>query len=162
MDNRVGLLRRLLAMAYDGLLMFALLMVASALLIPFQHGQAVAPGNHLYQLYLLYVMYLFLAWFWVHGGQTLGMKAWRIRLVSDDDKPIGWTRATLRFFLSLLSWGLLGFGFLWSLVDREKRCLHDILSHTRLIKIPPPSDSTKPSQREQSTEEENTQRQHGA
>ncbi|WP_083250684.1 RDD family protein [Acidihalobacter aeolianus] len=156
MDNRVGLPRRLLAMAYDGLLMFALLMIASALLIPFQHGQAVAPGNHLFQLYLLYVLYLFLAWFWVHGGQTLGMKAWRIRLVSDDGKPIGWTRATLRFFLSILSWLLLGTGFLWSLVDREKRCLHDILSHTRLIKIPSPSDLLKSSQSEQATEQENT------
>ncbi|WP_233279498.1 RDD family protein [Acidihalobacter yilgarnensis] len=152
MDIRVGLPRRLLSIAYDGLLMFALLIVANALLIPFLHGKSITPGNHLYQLYLLYVIYLFFAWFWIHGGQTLGMKAWGIHLVSDDGKPIGWWRATVRFFSAIISWALLGGGFLWSLVDREKRSLHDILSHTRLIRVA--ATSSKPSQREQADEKE--------
>ncbi|WP_038092152.1 RDD family protein [Acidihalobacter prosperus] len=160
MDIRVGLPRRLLSIVYDSLLMFALLIVANALLIPFQHGKPIAPGNHLYQLYLLYVIYLFFAWFWIHGGQTLGMKAWGIRLVSTDGKPIGWKRATVRFAAASFSWILLGSGFLWSLFDPDKRALHDILSHTRLVRVR--FASAKTSERKQTDEKEKPERQHGA
>lgn len=135
----VGFLRRMLSIAYDSILSFSLLIVAVILLLPFSHGKPIAPGNHLVQLYLFYILYLFFAWFWIHGGQTLGMKAWRIRVICIDGKPLGWRRATLRFFFAILSWALLGGGFIWSLFDKDKRTLHDILSHTCLIRTAPPS-----------------------
>lgn len=133
--NRIGFLRRLAAMIYDSLLLFALLIAANAILIPFLGFQPIKPGNHLYQIYLLYVIYLFFVWFWIHGGQTLGMKAWDIKLVSDNGKKVGWTQATVRFFGSILSWGILGGGFLWTLIDKDNRSLHDIISHTHLLRV---------------------------
>lgn len=150
-DKPVGMTWRILSIIYDSVLSFALLIVATILVLPISGGKPVAPGNHLLQLYLFYVIYLFFTWFWIHGGQTLGMKAWRIRLVCDDGKPLNWTRASLRFFAALLSWALLGGGFLWALFDKNKRCLHDILTHTHLVYIRPAS--TNPTESKQTQEE---------
>ena len=76
-----------------------------------------------------------LAVFWLHGGQTLAMKTWRIRLVSVDGMPIRPAQALLRY---LLCWPgilliLLGVGILWAVLDRDGQFLHDRLSGTRLI-----------------------------
>ena len=135
----VGLLRRLAAIAYDACLLFAVLFVATALVLPFTGGQAVAPGNRLFFLYLLAVSYLYFAWFWTHGGQTLGMRAWHIRVRASDGGAVTWKRAALRFLVSLLSWGALGAGFLWAAFDARRRAWHDRLSHTTLESAAPPA-----------------------
>lgn len=132
-----GLIRRLVAIAYDILLLLAVLFAATALLMPFTHGHAISSSNLIYPLYLLAWSYLFFAWQWTHGGQTLGMRAWKLRLVSDDTPGgrISWQLATRRFLLALLSWTMLGAGFLWVLLDREKLAFHDHFSGSRLYHI---------------------------
>ena len=128
----VRLPRRLAAIAYDACLLFGVLFVATALVLPFAPGPAIAPGNRLYLLYLLGVSYLYFGWFWTHGGQTLGMRAWGIRMRATDTEGVSWGHATRRFLASLLSWGALGAGFLWSALDAERRAWHDRLSATTL------------------------------
>jgi uncharacterized RDD family membrane protein YckC len=71
---------------------------------------------------------------WTRGGQTIGMRAWRLRIVGEDGAPIGWLRALLRFVLAGISLVLLGAGFWWQLFDREKRTAHDAIAHTRMIR----------------------------
>jgi uncharacterized RDD family membrane protein YckC len=137
-----GLVRRLAAILYDGLLLIALLVVASALVtvpVGLIFGQAAAEGlgaNPLFILWLQLVPLLFFAWFWHRGGQTIGMRAWRLRLVSQEGAPVTLGRAALRFFAALLSWIPLGLGFLWALVDPERLTWHDRLSGTRLVLLP--------------------------
>ena len=128
----VGLLRRLAAVAYDAFLLFALLFVATALLLPFSGGQAIPSSNGLYPLYLLAVSYLYFTWCWTHGGQTIGMRAWHIRVRAARGEPVAWKEATIRYLAALLSWAACGAGFLWSAVDRERRTWHDRLSRTML------------------------------
>ena len=129
-----GLLRRLAAMTYDGLLVGAVLFVASIPLVYLPDTLAARP---LVQLYLLGVIFLFFAVPWVRGGQTLGMRAWRVKVVACADLgPIGWGGATRRFVASLLSWACLGLGFAWVLVDPDRLAWHDRLSGTRLIVVP--------------------------
>lgn len=118
-------------MAYDGALLISVLFLATALLMPFTGG-AIATGNQLFRIYLLIWSYLYFCWPWVKGGQTLGMRAWRIRVSHVDGGRLGWEHATLRFFLAIISWLLAGTGYLWSLFDEQKRTLHDRLSRTRL------------------------------
>lgn len=128
--------RRLLAILYDGLLLAAVLMVATAVLLPLTGGEAIPKrGNTLYQLYLLAVGTGFFALFWRHGGQTLGMRAWRLRLQGAHG-PVSWREAWLRAGAALLSWLPLGLGFAWSLIDRERLAWHDRLSGTRLVVTP--------------------------
>jgi uncharacterized RDD family membrane protein YckC len=132
-----GLLRRLGAMAYDALLLLALLMMLSYPYVWLTGG--VKPGlfvKTLYQLYLLAICFLFYGGFWVRGGQTLGMRSWRIKLVRQDGGPITWMIAVKRFAYALLSLICLGLGFLWVLYDRDKLAWHDRWSETRLVRLP--------------------------
>lgn len=130
-------------MAYDGALLMSVLFLATALLMPFTGG-AIERGNHLFRIYLLIWSYLYFCWPWVKGGQTLGMRAWRIRARQTDGVRLGWKAATLRFFLAIISWLLAGTGYLWSLFDAQKRTLHDRLSRTRLEAMTPVKDSRQP------------------
>ena len=132
-----GLARRLGAIFYDALLLLALLMLGSFLYVPVAGRVLPAPlGRTLYQIFLFAIGFLYFAWFWTHGGQTLGLRTWKLRLVARDGGSITWPQATQRFALALVSWLCLGLGFLWVLVDHEKLAWHDRLSSTRLIRLP--------------------------
>ncbi|MDD1627213.1 MAG: RDD family protein [Methylococcaceae bacterium] len=77
--------------------------------------------------------FFFYGWFWTHGGQTLGLRAWKIKILTLDQKPINWTQALLRFTTSIISWAFFGLGFLWILFDKNQRSWHDHLSKTALF-----------------------------
>lgn len=137
----VVLWRRLAAACYDSFIVLALWFIGTALVMPLSHG-AITPEHPLaellYQLYLLAIGYAFFAGFWLRDGQTLGMLAWRVRLVSSRDGGRVSLRQTLiRYLAAILSWACLGLGFWWSLFDRENRTWHDRLSGTELLKTAP-------------------------
>src|SRR5690554_4263260 len=81
-----GLMRRLAAIGYDCLLLLGLEMIAAAVWLPAFGDQPAAehPLYRLYQAYLLLVAFAFFIGFWLKGGQTLGMRAWHIRLIASD------------------------------------------------------------------------------
>jgi uncharacterized RDD family membrane protein YckC len=126
-----GLVRRLLACFYDGLVLAAVLMAAGAAWVAL-HGAAAPPGDWLFRLYLLAIGAVFFAGFW-RRGETLGMRAWKLRIIAADGRPPGWGRALLRYSTAFLSWAVFGLGFLWVLVDRDRLAWHDRLSGTRLV-----------------------------
>jgi len=129
-----GFLRRLAAQIYDLLLLIAILFLATALILPFTAGEAVSDQQTLiYRIYILVISFFFYGWFWTHGGQTLGLRAWKIKVLTCDQKPINWTQALLRFTTAIPSWGFFGIGFLWILVDKNRRGWHDHLSKTALF-----------------------------
>lgn len=135
-----GLFRRLAAIGYDCLLLAAILTTgAAAVVLPLGitlglRGEEIA-SSPLFQLYLLGLILGFFCWFWVRGGQTLGMRAWRIRLVRSDGTPVRLGDALLRLAAAALSWAALGLGFLWIWLDRDGLAWHDRLSGTRLVML---------------------------
>ena len=133
-----GLFRRLAALVYDAILLLAVLFVATALVLPLSGGEAIT-HNPLFSTWLLLVSFFFYAWSWVHGGQTLGLRTWHMRLERLDGGPIGWWQALLRFLSAIPSWALFGLGYLWILVDRDKLAWHDRISETRIVRIDPPA-----------------------
>lgn len=135
-----ALWRRLAAIFYDSLLLAAILVLAAALVvIPLGLGLGIEAEALRHQwgfrLYLCAVPMIFFCGFWMHGGQTLGMRAWKIQVVRTDGNPLTLPVALLRLATALLSWIVLGGGFLWSLVDRDGLAWHDRLSGTRLIMV---------------------------
>ncbi len=135
-----GLTRRMAAILYDGLLLFALLMLA-ALIIVLLLRDAVHTNNVFFQLYLLVVAWAYFALCW-RGGQSLGMKAWRIHIVGQSS-TISWTETAIRFLVSLLSWAALGLGFIWSWFHPQRAAWHDLASRTRLIVVPPAKSTSR-------------------
>lgn len=129
------MLRRLLAITYDLILLCAVLFFATAILTIKLSPETLQESNFLYPLYLLLWCYLYFAWHWVHGGQTLGMKVWKITVINRDRSPLDWKIASKRFLLAFLSNSLLGFGLLWTLFDSEKLTFYDRFSNTLLVKV---------------------------
>ena len=129
----IGLWRLFGCVVYDGLVLLALWMAGTALLLPFTGGEAVRPDQPLYPAYLIAIAIAYLGWFWTHGGQTLGMRAWRCRLVSLSSPAVDWTQALTRFLGAGVSWLALGAGFAWLLVDPDRRTWHDRLSGTAIV-----------------------------
>jgi uncharacterized RDD family membrane protein YckC len=126
-----------MAIVYDSLALTAILMVAA--LPPVLLVGGAMPNTLLriaFQLYLLGVIFLFFGWFWVHGGQTIGMRAWRLKTVTTDGNTLDWRGAGLRFMWAWFSFLMLGLGYLWALVDPEGRTWHDRLSHSQVVLIP--------------------------
>lgn len=124
--------RRSGAMVYDGLLVFALMFLATLPFIAVRRGEPVAAGDPVYQLTMFLVAYLFFAGFWSRAGRTLGMQSWRLRLETMGGNKPGLSLASLRFFAAMLSWLPAGLGFWWQLWDKDALCWHDRLSGTRL------------------------------
>ena len=139
-----SLFKQLLAMLYDSLLIFAVLFLAVAIALPFNRGEAIE-SSPLFNLYLLFTVFTYYAWFWQKSGQTLGMRVWKIRIIDDTGAKPGWGRSYLRLCFALLSWSCLGLGYLWRLL--QPYTWHDRLSHTRVIDV---STLQQPASRESS------------
>ncbi len=139
-------------MVYDVFLVLPLIMASVALSMGVRAwmlggaegdlGQAEL-NPQLVQLIVLVVTTGFFSWFWVRGGQTLGMQAWRVKLVSLDDRPVTARMAIVRCLAASLSAACLGAGYLWCLVDTNRRYWHDYLSGTELILLPKPDKKKK-------------------
>jgi uncharacterized RDD family membrane protein YckC len=160
---RAGLARRFAALAYELLLVVAILFVAGFLFLPL-----VTPGHAadaaalavpaLPQRVLLFCLLFatlaaYFIWSWSLGRRTLPMKTWRLSLVLRDGQPLSPRTALRRYLgtwigpalalgafatLARYGWGahaawLLAFNFLWAFVDPERQFLHDRLAGTRIV-----------------------------
>ncbi len=150
--------RRLASLLYEALLLLALILIASFLVIGFVVSLQPGWSQALFRLYLLPVIAWYFIWFWTHGGQSLPMKTWRIRVVDASGRALSLKRALLRFFYCLLVYGPVGAGIAllfvaghvsplitiwlfvpaiaawwWARFDADRQSLHDRLAGTRLI-----------------------------
>jgi uncharacterized RDD family membrane protein YckC len=129
--------RRLAALCYDLLLLAALAASFTLLVLAVRLGRPVPPGTWWFPLCLLAIVAAFFSGFWAHGGQTLGMRAWRIRVVRDDGGALTWARAGARFASGLVAAAPAGLGLWWSLLDERKRGWHDRWTRTRVVRATP-------------------------
>lgn len=130
-------------MLYDGLLLFAVLMLATVPFIAISGGEAVEPaGNVLYRISLAVVIYFFFVAYWSTRGRTLGMQSWGMQLLTTDDRQPTVMQASIRFFAAILSWAPAGLGFLWQLWDKDGLTWHDRISGTRTVYVPKRKKST--------------------
>ena len=131
--------RHLIAIVYDLFLIIPLLMLTTAILVaihgPTESTDALAVPA--WQVWILSLLALigFFGVFWRMKGQTLGMQAWRVKLISSDGSAISWLQVTIRIITALPSLGLLGTGLLWRYFDQYKRSWHDRASGTELVLV---------------------------
>ena len=128
---------RLLAMTYDSLPLVPVAMLVSAATLVLNGGKPVtnpvAYGAMLLVLWLVAGAYFVLSW--RRGGQTMGMRPWRLYVVDAAGARASTAAAWTRYAVATLSLACAGLGFAWSLVDRERRTWHDLASRTRLVRV---------------------------
>jgi len=126
-------------MIYDSLPVLALWLLASALILLVRGGVPILPWSLAFWLQLL-TLWLVTGGYavsaWRRGGQTLGMRPWRLRVRALDGGVPAVSHLWLRYALAQLSLACFGLGFLWSLIDGERRCWHDAASRTCLLREP--------------------------
>lgn len=127
---------RLLALLYDTVVSIAILFTISALALALKPDhQPVQPGSP--ASYLVFAAIwagigLYATASWRRGGQTIGMKPWRLKVVAADGGRPDWRALLIRYAVASLS---LGSALLWSLIDRERRGLHDLASGTAFVRL---------------------------
>ena len=131
-----SLFRRLAAMFYDLWLHAGILLLGATADTFIRAGLDIEAGHFVLPLQLFFVLapLAFYLWFWTHGGQSLGMRAWKLRVVTDEGRPLAYKDALVRYMAACLSLAALGLGFAWQLWDRDGLTWHDRLSGTRLIR----------------------------
>ncbi|MEM7562774.1 MAG: RDD family protein, partial [Pseudomonadota bacterium] len=127
-----SLIKQLAAMLYDSLLIFSVLFLATAIALIFTQGEAIV-SSPAFNLYLTIVVFSFYAWFWSRSGQTLGMRVWKIKIVSEFGGNPSWPVSYLRLVFALISMACIGLGYWWRLF--KPYTWHDHLSQTMIIDI---------------------------
>ena len=151
-----GVRRRFAAMLYEGVVLFGVLMVSGLLFSTLTDQRHALQGRLELQGFLFAVLGLYFAWFWVHGGQTVAMKTWHVRVVRLDGRPLGWRGALARYALSWMWFlpalgvagalnlhssgeyalallaGMAAYAILTRLLP-DRQFLHDRLCETRLV-----------------------------
>lgn len=135
MQETPSIARRLACLFYELLILVALWVAAGFLLVGLTQAFDPVWVRPLFQIYLLALTGVYFTWFWTHGGQTLPMKTWRLRLVSPEGGSLGYGLAWSRYVLAVAGVLLFGVGLVWALFDRERQFLHDRLLGTRLVAV---------------------------
>lgn len=140
-----GLRRRFACMFYEALLMLGVLSVSFMLphLALGMIYQTLLPGP-LLVLHVFAVMGFYFIWYWLHGGQTLAMQTWGLKIVRRDGTQPATGQLFLRYFLSWPSLLFYGAGLIWAIFDRNQQFLHDRLAGTRIIFARPTTTSSLP------------------
>lgn len=132
-------------MLYESLLLLGVLS-ASFILPHLALGMAysiVLPGPVLF-IHVFLVLGIYFIWYWRHGGQTLAMQTWKLKLVDRDGAAPSANQLYLRYFLAWPSVLFYGVGLIWALFDRDRQFLHDRLAGTLIIFAPPTTASKPP------------------
>lgn len=155
-----GMGRRLACFLYEGVLLFGVVMIAGYLYSSLTQQRHALVGTLGLQAFLFVVIGLYFTWFWSHGGQTVAMKTWHVRVLTRDGRPLSQPRALARYVASWLWFlpGLAVVGFsgakggapiaaalllnvaLYALLARlhpSRQSLHDLLCGTQLVLAPP-------------------------
>jgi uncharacterized RDD family membrane protein YckC len=131
--------RRLAAMIYDGLILIALYIILGGLLVTAisSGGDEMLRLSPATAMSLFFsISFLYYSHSWRKGGQTVGMKSWRLTLINDDGRPIQLSQCMLRSGIGFFSILAAGLGFWWMLFDKQQRTWHDIASVTRVVYAP--------------------------
>jgi uncharacterized RDD family membrane protein YckC len=124
---------RLGSLVYDAIAVIAIVFFACFIPVLFS-GDAIAPGNLLFLIYILVIIFFYFALCW-KKGKTLGMQVWKLEIRKFDGTSLTITDSLIRFFAAAISAGTAGVGYAPALWRADKLTWHDILSKTYIRKI---------------------------
>lgn len=97
-----GISRRMASFIYEGVLLFGVVFTGGYLYSTLTQQKHALQGQLGLQAFLFVLLGVYFGWFWSHGGQTVAMKAWHVRVVDLRGQPLSQARALARYLLSWL------------------------------------------------------------
>lgn len=153
--------RRLATMLYEGVILFGIVFIAGYLFSTLTQQRNGLTHHNLLAAWIGLVLAVYFVWCWTHGGQTLPMKTWRLRVVAANGEPLSVPRAIARYLLAWLWFlpplalhPLLGISVpqtlivaavwivIWAAsgwIGASRQFLHDRLAGTKIVAISPRS-----------------------
>jgi uncharacterized RDD family membrane protein YckC len=131
----IGPFRRTISAAYDLFLLLGVWFAVGSIALFLNGGQVLHPAVG--SMLAFISGWLFFAFFWMKGGQTLAMQVWRIKLISlnSDDERVTLLQTFLRYTVNCGIVALMGLPLFLIYVDPKNLAVNDILSKTKLIKV---------------------------
>lgn len=133
---------RVLALSYD-LWPAVAIWIATAALFTVLHGNQPLAAFSIGQVSLWLVCWLLTGVYavlsWRRGGQTLGMRPWRLHVSTVEGHPASIRALLRRYAMGTVSLLLAGAGFWWAWIDREHLTWHDRYSGTRVRRSAKPT-----------------------
>jgi len=149
-----NLFKRLASMVYDALIVIAIWFLIGFVFLAIRGVDVAQQDPHALKTqlfpFLLLGTFAFYSWFWMHGGQTLGMRAWRLQVVDAhlDGRPLNIVQCLSRYLMALISLSAFGLGYLWVIFSPSGDTWHDSFSGTRTLLLPKEvNKKVKPSRR---------------
>jgi len=153
--------RRLAAMLYEGVILFGIVFISGYLFSTLTQQRNGLTHHNLLMAWIGFVLAVYFVYFWTHGGQTLPMKTWRLKVVDARGAPVSTARAIARYVFAWL-WFLPPLALhpmlklsvpttlvvttvwigLWAAavwLDPARQFLHDRLAGTRIVDVAPPT-----------------------
>jgi len=151
--------RRLAAMVYEGVILFGIVFIAGYLFSTLTQQRNGLTHHNVLMTWIGIVLAVYFVYFWTHGGQTLPMKTWRLKVVDARGAPVSIARAIARYVLAWLwflpplalhpflgltvpvtlglcaGWIVLWAAAVW--LDPSRQFLHDRMAGTRVVAVSP-------------------------
>jgi len=124
--------RMLGCIVYDTMVLAAILFAVTTITLALRGGSSIASGNLAYQLFLVMCTWLYFAYSWRTGGQTLGMRAWQVHIRSRQAE-VSWLQSLIRFAVAGMSLACFGLGYFSALLHPGGMTWHDLASGTWLV-----------------------------
>jgi uncharacterized RDD family membrane protein YckC len=120
---------------YDFFLIVAIWFAIAGIAVILHGGEAMPVWTNQFILLPILILstFVFYFWFWTHGGQTLGMRAWRLQILNEENKTPSLKECFLRFSIAIISAGI---GFLYVPFNKDKKSFHDLASNTQIVLLP--------------------------
>lgn len=125
--------RHVAAFIYDLFPIIGLWLITSVVVVLLRGGDEVPPGTLWFQLLLGAECVFYFVFSWKKGGQTLGMRAWKIGI--EDFQNMSWLQSLSRFIAGLLSTLLLGAGIWYKKLDRRQHSWMDYAGGHRTVNV---------------------------
>ncbi len=131
--NNPSILKRIAACGYELLILIAIWLICAGVFIALFGDATAGLKRFALQLSLWSITGAYFVWCWKKSGQTVAMKTWKLRLVSQSGLPLTYQQLVLRYIFASFGLFAAGAGFLWMVFDRESLFLHDRLTGCRVV-----------------------------
>ena len=134
--NKTPLWKHFASFLYDIFPLIGLFIVTSLIVAIIRKGDIVAQHTLWFDVLIFSEMILYYVYSWKLGGQTLGMRAWKIKIIPSDERlNLTWLQALIRFIIGVASTLLLGMGLFWKLVSKNNQSWMDLASRSKTINV---------------------------